>query len=107
MSGCGFHSHQVSVLQGQIVDVVEVSLACILELDLNKVRHFLVLGDVCQVVEGVQLPVVTRIAAFGAETPAPATAFIAVFHYFLSSIIILRAKSNKTICAFAFCSMSR
>ena len=59
MSWVSFYSHDVTLLQVKIVDIVIVTLTSILELNLNKVSCLVVSRHVSQPVERVQLVVLS------------------------------------------------
>ena len=55
MTGTCFYGHNVALLQVQVVHVVVVSLACMLELHLNQIGGAWVSGHVGKPVVSVQL----------------------------------------------------
>ena len=63
MSGTCFYSHGVALLQVEMIDIVIVTLSCILELHLNQVGILLVSGHVIQPVVGVELSVLPTASA--------------------------------------------
>ena len=129
MAGTGLYGNDVAFLQGQVVDVVIVTLTCMFKLHLYQVGVFGIAWYVSQPVVGVQLSVLTT---YGLMAESSVTSdldrhfFVVIshiyfnyslfiFHYSLftihyfcsSSTIICRARSKNTILALAFCPMSR
>ena len=63
VSGTCFYSHGVALLQVEMIDIVIVTLSCILELHLYQVGILLVSGHVIQPVVGVELSVLPTASA--------------------------------------------
>ena len=82
VSGIGFHGHDVAFLERQVVDVVVVALACVLELHFHEVCVFVVAGHVGQPVVGVELVV---LSAHGASAE-PSVAGVC---YFVFQVLIV------------------
>ena len=59
MSGISLHSHDIAFLQVQLVDIVIVSLACMLELHLHQVCCFVISWHVSKPVISVELLVLS------------------------------------------------
>ena len=79
------HGHHVALFQVEVVHIVIVSLACILELHLHQIGRVCVAGHVGQPVVGVELPVLPAHAGM-AEPPAAARAYLSVSHIIVLNI---------------------
>ena len=79
VTGRGFNGHDVSLDQGQVVFVAEITFAGVLELHLDKFAGLGIAGDVCQIVVGVELPVLAA-AALRTEAAQAGSYLEFVFH---------------------------
>ena len=73
--------HDIALVQVDVVDVVVVTLARVLELHLHEVGGFCITRDVCQVIVRIQLFILSS-ATFGAKSPARPVQF----EFFLHSL---------------------
>ena len=87
VSRAGLHGHDVALLQRQVVHVVIVCLACVLELHLHEVGALCVAWHVGQPVVGVQLSVLSSDGggAQSAVTAGTYGVFFLFFHYVVSN----------------------
>ena len=76
MTGIGLHSHIITFRQRQMIDVMIVSFARILELNLHKVSAFRVARHVSKPVVSVELMVLTATSAAAQPTVASVPEFI-------------------------------
>ena len=70
VSGIGFHGDDVSLLQGQVVHVVIISLAGMFELNFHQVSSFCIARHIGQPVVGVQLTILTAYSMFAESSVA-------------------------------------
>ena len=59
MTRTGLHSHNVAFLQFQVVHIMVISLAGMLELYLHQIRRVLIARHVSQPVVGVELSILS------------------------------------------------
>ena len=112
--------NDVAFLQLQVVHIMEIALAGMLELHLHQVCGLSISRHICEPVVGVQLAILTAYSRPAQSTVASHSDgqifcflchiyfLFTLFSYFCrSSMIICRAKSKNTIFALAFCPISR
>ena len=78
VSGRGFYGDTVTFFDFQVIDVVVISLAGVLELDFHQIRYLLVVRQVGQVVKDIVLAIMPHVPTFSREPPSGA-AFICQF----------------------------
>ena len=64
VSGVCFHGHDVALAELQVVHIVVVTFACVLELHLHEVGRLVVSRHVGKVVVGIELTVLTTTSGF-------------------------------------------
>ena len=64
VSGRGLHGNAVTLFDFQVIDVVVVSLAGVLELDFHQIRYLLVVRQVGQVVKDIVLAIMPHVPTF-------------------------------------------
>ena len=76
VSGIGLHSHNVAFLQPEVIDIVVISFARVLELHLHQVGRLSVAGYISQPVVGVELLVLSPHSGAAESTVASRTCII-------------------------------
>ena len=102
----GFHHYLHAFFQRQVRAVMEIALACILELYLDQVRQLCILRQITQPVAHRQH--MCRVALGCRSTELLMRISYGIFIHifgFLINTIIWRHKSKKTIFALPFCSI--
>ena len=86
MPRVGLHGNNVAFLQVEIVYVVIISLACVLELHLNKVGRFHVAWNVGEIVVRVELLVLSA-ASFATQAAVGASGYFVIQVFKVHSLL--------------------